>query len=129
MTESVQWKRISTDLYRYMVSSNGDVTYLNDMTKRVPYVVKGANMLLYALLDYTPDDRLHYVPVHKLIAEEFTPRGHPRHDKVVHINGNLWDNRAENLRWVRDNEEYQKVKQDRQNYVPPTARTSPLYDI
>lgn len=41
-----------------------------------------------------------HVCVHKLVATEFVQKNYPGENCVCHLNGDKFDNRAENLKWM-----------------------------
>ncbi len=55
------------------------------------------------------------VPVHRLVAEAFIPKGEMT---VNHLNGNKLDNRAENLEWCSRSENVQHAHTTGLNRVP-----------
>lgn len=98
--ENEQWKDISANP-QYMISDEGRV-----LSKRTQALVKELTLGSYrhpyysrqtVLLD--TDSSSYIFPIHKLVAEAFVEN--PRNLKQIrHINGNVYDNRASNLRWA-----------------------------
>ena len=90
-----QWQEIS-DFPEYSVSTYGRV--IRHTTGYVPVL----NRLLYGYerVKLLKNDRYWYRYRHDLVTDAFLPR--PSHDhKLKHKNGNLTDNRVENLEWIK----------------------------
>lgn len=109
--ESVIWKPVRGYEDRYMVSNDGRVKSLDI------YVNSGVGKRLskgrikpqrknnrgYVCVGLCKDNYTHTHLVHRLVAEAFIPNTDNK-PQVNHIDGDLNNNRADNLEWVTDNE-------------------------
>jgi hypothetical protein len=110
--EQVIWKPVVGFEDRYEVSNDGRVRSLDihvpcrgGKTRLYKGRVKPTyrNNRGYLVVNLCRDNKGAYSLVHRLVAEAFidNPQGKPQ---VNHIDGNLNNNRADNLEWVTDNE-------------------------
>ena len=89
----------------YSISKDGDL-YLNmnklDIDHYDEDLIAARIPLSFPLEDDKEETWEHFI--HILVAEHFVPNPHNK-TFVLHINGDIYDNRAENLQWV-DREEF-----------------------
>ena len=105
------WKPIKGYEDRYLVSNEGDVksldVYVNCKIGQRLY--KGRikpqfkNNRGYVMVALCRDNKTFHALVHRLVAEAFVPNTLNK-PQVNHIDGNVTNNRADNLEWVTDNE-------------------------
>ena len=82
--------RIRTEA-RKIERSDGLVRYLQAKVREV--------VLDSLTLTLTKDKKVYYNYIHRLVAESFVPN--PQHHYFVeHIDGNKYNNKADNLRWI-----------------------------
>ena len=110
--EQVVWKPVPGYEDRYEVSNTGLVKsldiYVNCRGGKTR-ISKGRikpthkNNRGYLMVGLCRDNKTDTTLVHRLVAEAFVPnpKGKPQ---VNHIDGNINNNRADNLEWVTDNE-------------------------
>ena len=93
-----EWRQIEG--FPYSVSSLGRVMRTQPgPSTRVGYILKPQTQGRYLRVVLSRDDKNHKCSVHRLVAEAFIPN--PENKPCVdHINGNRYDNRVENLRWL-----------------------------
>lgn len=109
--ESVVWKPIRGYEDRYMVSNDGRVKSLDIYVncRGGQRLSKGRikpqrkNNRGYICVGLCKDNYTHTHLVHRLVAEAFVPNTEKK-PQVNHIDGDLNNNRADNLEWVTDNE-------------------------
>lgn len=80
---------------RVIIQSNGVLHHRKERILR-PHPNKVNNLLQVMLVVHK---KYKLVYVHRLIAEAFVENPH-QFPNVTHINGDVQDNRAENLRWI-----------------------------
>ena len=88
------------DYYGYKVSDDGHIIGKRGTELR-PFVVGNKYLCVKIVEGYEYNTRV----VHRIVAELFVYKPGPNFTKIVHINGNMFDNRACNLRWELDNRE------------------------
>lgn len=89
-----RWTAIEGYPERY-ISDMGQV--FNGHSNRMMGLTQNRNG--YIIVNMISESQMASVPVHRLVAQAFVenPEGKPM---VNHINGDIADNRAENLEWV-----------------------------
>lgn len=98
VVETEFFKNIDTDGI-YQLSNLGRVrrTYKTREPKfLMPYIKKSG----WLCIKVKYNGRYQEKPIHRLVGELFVIKSSPDLDRVIHKNGNLVDNRADNLMWV-----------------------------
>ena len=93
-----EWAEIDGFDGRYLISSHGRVFSTRPST-HTPKILKplGAKYT-YDKVVLVSDRPRHYL-IHQLVAEHFCDGRDESHDKIVHLDGNIKNNRADNLAW------------------------------
>lgn len=104
------WKDVIGYEGLYQISNLGNIKSLDRVLKNRwgNYIRKGAVMALnmcnrYAAINLFVNWKFKHCKIHRLVAIAFIPN-HENKPEVNHINGNRYDNRAENLEWVTTSE-------------------------
>lgn len=110
--EQIVWRPVANFEGRYEVSNEGKVRsvdiYLNGRGGK-KRLCKGKikplhrNNRGYVVVNLCKDGKTSSLLVHRLVAEAFVPNTRNK-PQVNHIDGNITNNRADNLEWVTDNE-------------------------
>ncbi|MFZ9046754.1 MAG: hypothetical protein ACO2ZZ_12915 [Cyclobacteriaceae bacterium] len=126
-----EWKLYEDEALRsrFLISNRGDVKSISQSDPENPRLLKGYQNAGYPCIPTRKKDgknTLRYV--HKLVASLFVenPDGH---QKIIHLDGNKSNARADNLKWVCNDvfrENQKKLAQSK--YTPPkgVARNAKL---
>lgn len=93
---------------RFVVNTAGEVYRLRK-GERVPVQISsGGSNRQYAVVTYRDQGVQKHAYVHRLVASAFLPNPENKRE-VGHKNGDLWDNRVENLCWTTRTESIQRA--------------------
>lgn len=95
-----KWKAVDNFDGLYEVSNLGKVRIVLENEKQEILQKRHNGYLQVCLIN---KDKYYYVAVHTLVARAFVPNLFGK-STIDHINGNKFDNRADNLRWTTKNE-------------------------
>ena len=91
------WKPIKQDP-RYIVSSKGRIARL-----RKPWIKYGRGKQGYLYVRFGGREQIKQHKIHRLVAEAFLRKGEGK-EIVNHKDGNHFNNKVENLKWVTQSE-------------------------
>jgi hypothetical protein len=99
-----EWRDIKGYEGLYQVSNTGKIKALNYHREGIAKVISQTdNCTGYLKVQLGKDGKKKKYFVHRLVAEAFIPRDVQK-DEVNHIDGNTYNNSAENLEWVTHSE-------------------------
>jgi hypothetical protein len=112
------------DFPRYYISINGDVysdkKLAGKIIKLKPRPVTNGYLAVHLY-----NDKIHKTKtIHRIIAETFLYKDTEK-SQVDHINGNVSDNRLDNLRWVTQSENMKNTKKPKDN---KSGKTGVFFD-
>lgn len=109
---TVEWRPVVGFEDRYLVSNDGRVKSLDMIikcrgngyrTKKGKILPLHKNNRGYVKVNLCVDNVMRTKLIHRLVAEAFIPNAEGK-PQVNHIDGDISNNRIENLEWVSDNE-------------------------
>ena len=101
-----EWKSLHFDgideTQKYEISNYGRIRlYKNDI--KGWKILKAANVNGYAYFSFKSGKNIHgriTKCVHRLVAEKYVKRPSQKHNNVIHIDFNKWNNYYKNLKWA-----------------------------
>lgn len=113
----------------YAIDVNGNVwSYKNNKIKKLkPGWAKSRDGYLSIRLA-DPRGKKHSFYIHRLVALAFIPTDNCKEKRVKHLNGDITDNRVENLDWYRRGESRKKGENDK-GYELDITITKRIKDI